>query len=185
MNELAALYGVKLSNKPMTCCKVGYSEVMRVPKRLLALHVLTYAGFGIIYFCSDGIQHPQADFSMSYRDALSLALRNVMFLHIVPRAFSTLSTMPKKFRDLGQATKELQRYMEEMLARERQLVSKRQPVQGNLTSALIRASKEVKELGDDESMQGLRDEEIFGSIFYIILPDTKQRQTLSLLPLCF
>ena len=31
--------------------------------------------------------------------------------------------------------------------------------------ALTRGSEEVKELGDDESMQGLRDEEIFGSIF--------------------
>lgn len=118
MNELAALYGVKLSNKPTACCKVSYSEVMRGPKRLLALHVLTYAGFDIKYFYSDGVQHPQPDFSMSYRDALSLALCNVIFLLIVPRAFSTLSTMPKKFRDLGQATKE-------MLARERQLISKK------------------------------------------------------------
>lgn len=102
---------------------------------------------------------------MSYRDALSIALRNVIFLFIVPRAFLSLSSMPKKFRDLGQATKEFQRYMEEMLARERQLISKRQPGQENLISALIRASEEVKELGDDESMQGLRDEEIFGNIF--------------------
>lgn len=37
MNELAALYGVKLSNKPTTCCNVGYSEAMRGPKRLLAI----------------------------------------------------------------------------------------------------------------------------------------------------
>ena len=119
-NELAALYGVKLTNKPTTCCKVGNSEVMRGPKRLLALHVPTYAGFGIKYFFySDGVQHLHPDFSISYRDALSLALRNVIVLFIVPRAFLKLSSMPKKFRDLGQGIKEFQRYVEEMLARER------------------------------------------------------------------
>lgn len=132
---------------------------------LLALHVLTYAGFGMKYSYSSGVQRPQPGFTMAYRDALSMVLRNVIILFIVPRSFLRLSFMPKKLRDVGQATKEFQTYMEEMLARERQLISKRVPGQGNLMSALIRASEEAKELGEDESVQGLQDEEIFGNIF--------------------
>ena len=133
---------------------------------LLALHVLTYAGFGMKYSYSDGVQHPQPGFTMSYRDALSLVLRNVILLFIIPRALLSVSFMPNKLRDLGQATKEFQKYMEEMLARERQLISDREPGKWNLISALIRASEEAKEVGGDESiMQGLQDEEIFGNIF--------------------
>lgn len=132
---------------------------------LLTLHVLTYAGFGMKYSYSSGVQRPQPGFTLSYRDALSLILRNVIILFIVPRSFLRLSFMPKKLRDLGQATKEFQKYMEEMLARERQLISKRVPGQGNLISALIRASEEAKKLDENESVQGLQDEEIFGNIF--------------------
>lgn len=132
---------------------------------LLALHVLTYAGFGMKYSYVEGVQRPKPGFTMSYRDALSLVLRNVILLFIVPRAFLRLSFMPKKLRDLGQATVEFQMYMEQMLARERQLISKREPGEQNLISALIRASEEAKEPSKNESMQGLQDEEIFGNIF--------------------
>ena len=132
---------------------------------LLALHVLTNAGFGMKYSYTDGVQRLQPGFTMSYREALSLTLRNMTLLFVVPQAFLRSYFAPKKLRDLGRATKQLQMYMEEMLARERQLISKRMPGKGNLMSALIRASEEAKEVGKDGSMQGLRDEEIFGNIF--------------------
>lgn len=132
---------------------------------LLALHVLTYAGFGMRYSYAEGIQRPLPGFTMSYRDALSMILRNVIVLFLVPRAWLSMSFMPRKLRDLGQATMEFQKYMEEMLATERKLISKRDPGQGNLMSALIRASEEANELRQNGSMEGLQDEEIFGNIF--------------------
>lgn len=142
----------------------GTKETVR-DTALLALHVLTYAGFGMKYSYAEGVQRPQPGFTMSYRDALSMVLHDIIYLFILPRAVLRLSFMPRKFRDLGQATMEFQKYMEEVLARERQLISEREPGQGNLISALIRASEEAKELGEDDSTQGLRDEEIFGNVF--------------------
>ncbi|KAL8751098.1 MAG: hypothetical protein Q9184_006181 [Pyrenodesmia sp. 2 TL-2023] len=75
--------------------------------------------------------------------------------------------MPKKLQRLGQAVKEFQQYMDEMLARERGSASAEHSKTANLMSALVRASDETsqsKDLGQD-SKRGLTDEEIFGNIF--------------------
>ncbi|KAL8917237.1 MAG: hypothetical protein Q9208_008076 [Pyrenodesmia sp. 3 TL-2023] len=75
--------------------------------------------------------------------------------------------MPKKLQRLGQAVREFQQYMDEMLARERSSASTEQSGTPNLMSALVRASDEAsqsKDLGQD-SKRGLTDEEIFGNIF--------------------
>ena len=132
---------------------------------VLALHVLTVAGFGLKNSYGDDVQRSQSGFTLSYRDALSLVLRNVVLLFVVPRRVLTFSFIPKRLRDLGQATLDFQKYMEELLARERRLIRNREPGQRNLISALVRASEEAAELGESVSIRGLQDEEIFGNMF--------------------
>ena len=131
---------------------------------VLALHVFTGAGFGMQYSFSQGVQQPQPGFTLTYRDALSLILSNIIFLFLLPPRVLRSPFVPKKLRDLGQATLDFQKYMENMLARERRLISQREPGQGNLMSALVRASEEAK-ASEDGARQGLTDEEIFGNIF--------------------
>ncbi|KAL9101010.1 MAG: hypothetical protein Q9187_009292 [Circinaria calcarea] len=103
---------------------------------------------------------------MTYRDALQLILRNITLLVIFPRKILRSSFVPKKLRDLGHATLDFKRYMEEMLARERQLILKQESGTDNLMSALVRASEEAKEANAvGGPNKGLADDEIFGNIF--------------------
>ncbi|MCJ1246846.1 hypothetical protein MMC30_004055 [Trapelia coarctata] len=132
----------------------------------LTLHVLASAGFGIAYPFRKGLSTPQAGHSMTYRDSLLLILQNIITLAILPKRYLTLPIFPQGLRRLGQATQEFKRYMEEMLDKERSMISKREPGTGNLVSALIRASEDAKQSSNDGlSNHGLADDEIYGNIF--------------------
>ena len=133
----------------------------------LALHVLTSAGFGISYSFNQGVQHVSSGHEMTYRDSLSLCLRNIITFSIFPKRYLSFGYLPRKMRQLGQAVREFQQYMEETLAHERASESKSQPGNGNLMSALVRASDEARQSSAEgrESKLGLSDEEIFGNIF--------------------
>jgi len=133
----------------------------------LALHVLTSVGFGLSYPFHGGVRDLPAGHKMTYRDALSLCLRNIITFAILPKKTLSLSFVPRKLRDLGIATKEFQKYMEEMLVHERSMADNREPGTGNLIGSLVRASEEARKSGDTNgsSYLGLTDEEIFGNIF--------------------
>ena len=133
---------------------------------ILALHVLTSAGFGMSYPFSRGVQESLPGYLMSYRDALLLILQNIILLAIFPRKLLSSSLLPRKLRDLEQATIEFKRHMEEMLARERRSISLGESSAGNLLSALVRASDEANQSDTKgRAIQGLTDDEIFGNIF--------------------
>ena len=133
----------------------------------LALHVLTSVGFGLSYPFHGGVRNLPDGHSMTYRDALSLCLRNIITFAILPRRLLSVSFMPRKLQDLGVAAKEFQKYMEEMLVHERNMAAKCELDTGNLIGSLVRASEEAQKSGDtrDSSYLGLTDEEIFGNIF--------------------
>ena len=133
----------------------------------LALHVLTCVGFGLSYPFHHGVRDLSDGHSMTYRDALSLCLRNIITFAIIPKKFLSLSFLPKKLRSLGVATQEFQKYMEEMLTHERNMAAKREHGTGNLMGSLVRASEEAQKSTDvnDSTRLGLTDEEIFGNIF--------------------
>ena len=134
---------------------------------ILALHVLTYAGFGLKYPFSEGVQNPQPGHVMAYRMALLRVLQNIITLQIFPQWFlNSPLCFSKYLRDLGQATMEFKKYMEEMLMKEQHLISEKRPKAGNLMSALVRASEAAKEadVGNGRA-SGLDDSEIFGNIF--------------------
>lgn len=133
----------------------------------LALHVLTCVGFGLTYPFHGGVRKLSGGHSMTYRDALSLCLRNIITFAILPKKLLSLSFLPRKLRDLGLAMREFQSYMEEMLSHERSMAEKRGDGSGNLVSSLVRASNESQQAGGERgsSPLGLTDEEIFGNIF--------------------
>ena len=132
----------------------------------LALHVLTSVGFGLSYSFHGGVRDLPKGHRMSYRDALSLCLRNIITFAILPKKFLYLRFLPKKLHDVGVAVKEFQKYMDEMLAHERSMAAKRDTGTGNLIGSLVRASDEAqKSAGSTGSSLGLTDEEIFGNIF--------------------
>lgn len=133
----------------------------------LALHVLTSVGFGLSYSFHGGVRNLPEGHSMTYRDALSLCLRNIITFAILPKKVLTSSLLPKKLRSLGVAMKEFQRYMEEMLAHERSMTAKREHGTSNLMGSLVRASEEAQKSSDDNDSAhlGLTDDEIFGNIF--------------------
>lgn len=133
----------------------------------LALHVLTSVGFGLSYSFHRGVRDLPDGHSMTYRDALSLCLRNIINFSILPKKVLSLSFLPKKLRSLGVATKEFQIYMEEMLTHERNMSAKREHGTGNLMGSLVRASEEAQKGSDTNDLThlGLTDEEIFGNIF--------------------
>ncbi len=133
----------------------------------LALHVLTSAGFGLSYPFHGGVRDLPQGYSMTYRDALSMCLRNIITFAIVPKRVLSMSYVPNRLRTLGRAAKEFQRYMEELLAHERSVAAKGQGRPGNLIGSLIRASEEAQRSKDsgDSTVVGLTDEEIFGNIF--------------------
>ena len=133
----------------------------------LALHVLTKAGFGMSYPFDHAKQKPSGGHAMTYRDSLSLCLKNLITFTIFPKDFLRARWLPSKLRTLGQAAQEFQRYIEETLAHERKSLSDGTSGTGNLISAMLRASSESQSpQGKDEGLSiGLADNEVFGNIF--------------------
>ena len=133
----------------------------------IALHVLTSVGFGHSYSFHGGVRDLPAGHTMTYRDALSLCLRNTITFSILSRKTLSRSFLPKKLRTVGLAVKEFQTYMEEMLSHQRAGVEKHEHESPNLMSALVRASEEARSTQDESRSHrlGLSDDEIFGNIY--------------------
>lgn len=132
----------------------------------VALHVLTAVGFGVIYPFHGGVGevHSEQGHAMSYREALQICLANIITFSILPRSVLESAWMPSRVKRVGQAAREFQGYMEELLTLE-----KGRKGEGNLMSALVHAQAgheedESLEIGNAASVK-LRDAEIFGNIF--------------------
>ena len=133
---------------------------------LLTLHVLSFAGFGQKYSFKAGVQNPRPGFSMTYRDSLQLILQNIIPLAIFPRKLLRSPLLPRKLRAIGEAAYVFQKYMEEMVERERHLFAQHDSGIGNLLTALVKASNtQTKPSDPDLTSQGLTDHEILGDIF--------------------
>ena len=136
----------------------------------LALHVLTSTSFGVSYPFRHGSQKPSDGHEMTYRDSLAICLKNIITFAIFPKKFLTLRWLPSRLRTVGQAVKEFQRYMDELLAHERNSRSTMSGT-GNLVSAMLEASEESQQsVGKDTASKlSLADNEIFGNIFAFCL----------------
>ena len=131
----------------------------------LALHVLTCAGFGVSYPFHSGLSAHQSGHVMTYREALSLVLHNVLIIFLIPRQVLTSPFVPTKLQCIGKAILEFKAYMVEMTREERKSTSKENLGAGNLLSSLVRASESAKGDSEGHANRGLTDDEILGNIF--------------------
>lgn len=133
----------------------------------LALHVLTFAGFGISHQFHEDDQELAPGHSMTFVYALTFLLRNFTALTIVPRKYLRSRMMPSRLWKLGQAAQDFKRYMEEMVENERGQISKYKPGEGNLVTVLVRASEDARQ--SSKPALAFTDDEIFGNIFVYAL----------------
>ena len=143
----------------------GTREVAR-DTATVALHVLTHVGFGASYSFRTGLSEIEEGkgHSMSYREALGICLGNIITFSILPKSVLEKPWMPKAIRRVGQAAREFQEYMEELLGTEKD----RKAGDGNLMSALVHAQEGVQEFGApnrEKVSTKLKDDEIYGNIF--------------------
>lgn len=133
----------------------------------LALHVLTFAAFGISYQFQGGVQQMAAGHSMSFVDALEHVLRNIITISLVPTKYLGSRMMPHRFRGLFQATQEFKKHMEEMVENERGQISQYKPGEGNLMTVMVHASEDARQ--SSKPTMAFADDEVIGNIFFYVL----------------
>ncbi|KAM7198352.1 cytochrome p450 3a7 [Rhypophila sp. PSN 637] len=130
---------------------------------MLALHVLTAAGFGRPFTFGKGLETPSDGHSLTYRDALSLILGN-LFTAVFTATVNLPSWMlPGKFADIDDAVDNFRRYMIEMVQEERAAMAAGDSERDNLMSILVRASEASRQEG--KGARHLSDTEIYGNLF--------------------
>ncbi|KAF4452053.1 cytochrome P450 3A7 [Fusarium albosuccineum] len=127
---------------------------------VLALHVLTAAGFGKSYtFCS-GLESASDNHSLTYHDALSLILGN-LFTAVFTATLNLPSWMlPFKFKQVQDAVVNFRQYMAEMVAEEREAMIAGAPEEDNLVSILVE-----NQMSEGKGARHLTDSEIYGNLF--------------------
>ncbi|SPO01746.1 related to cytochrome P450 3A7 [Cephalotrichum gorgonifer] len=130
---------------------------------MLALHVLTAAGFGRSFKFGYGLETPSDGHTLTYRDALSLILGNLFTAVFTATVNLPAWMLPGKFRKVNDAVANFRQYMVEMVGEERSAIAAGAPESDNLMSILVRASEESKLEG--KGARHLTDSEIFGNLF--------------------
>ena len=130
---------------------------------ILALHVLTAAGLGISYPFSGGLQTPVSGHSMTYRDALTMILLNLVLAIVTASIRLPTWILPRKVNAVREATDNFKQYMVEMLEKEKKSMELGKPESNNLMSSLIRASEANRV--SEKGRNALTDDEIYGNLF--------------------
>lgn len=137
--------------------------------RIIALHVLYAAGFGVSHDFLGGARLPAPGYRLSHRDAIMTILNNIITSIILAPMVGLLEriqmVLSPRLRNILLALKEYRRYMDEMVASERRIMAKGKGVsKPNLISALIHTSDQAKAEGIHSTVR-LTDDEIKGNIF--------------------
>ncbi|KAJ4303635.1 hypothetical protein N0V90_002536 [Kalmusia sp. IMI 367209] len=137
--------------------------------RVIALHVLYAAGFGVKQDFDGGVRIPAPGHQLSHRDALMTVLNNLVTSIIVTQKETFLNRISKllspRLNSVLLAIKEFRQYTDEAIASERKLLSNdRNAQKHNLMSTLIRTSDQAQADGFQSAGQ-LTDDEIKGNIF--------------------
>lgn len=140
--------------------------------RTLALHVLAYAGFQKSYPFRSIAKDNEARQPSTYRDSLSIILKNVLVILVLPPWAFRIPFLPSKWTQIGWAISEFRRYMMGQLADERRLIAEGKPGSGTLMSNLVRASDTQPDAaaGDAQhrrahDLKALSVDEILGNVF--------------------
>ncbi|KAF5631729.1 cytochrome p450 3a7 [Fusarium sp. NRRL 52700] len=130
---------------------------------VLALHVLTAAGFGRSYTFGSGLESALENHSLTYRDSLSLILGNLFTAVFTATLNLPTWMLPSKFKLVQDAVVNFRQYMAEMVAEEREAMDAGAEEQDNLMSILVRASENQNKEG--KGTRHLTDSEIYGNLF--------------------
>ena len=143
--------------------------------RQLAINVLAFAGFQKSYPFRGSAKGIAADRPSTYRDSLSIILKNALLIMVLPAKAFQIPGAPSKWSQIGWAITVFREYMLTQLEEERRLIAEGQPGTGTLMSNLVRASDEgtqaVKDYPDavkSKAVAGpkpLTVDEILGNIF--------------------
>lgn len=143
--------------------------------RTLALHVLAYAAFQKSYPFKSVVREDVIDHPLTYRDSLSIILKNALVIMVMPVKAFDIPVLPAKWRQIGRAVAEFRAYMLTQLVDEKRLIAEGKPGSGTLMSNLVRASDEASQgrkatqkLEGPEEARGLTPlttDEILGNIF--------------------
>lgn len=137
--------------------------------RIVTLHVLSAAGFGVRQDFGGGVRKVPEGHTMSFRDSLMLILFHLAMVLTFSFNLNLMLSrfMPKRIQRVGTAVKEFRQYMDEMLDNERQAMTTKQGAsKPNLINTLIRESDEAKaDANKNTSLFRLTDDEIKGNIF--------------------
>ncbi|KAF5558266.1 cytochrome p450 3a7 [Fusarium napiforme] len=130
---------------------------------VLALHVLTAAGFGRSYTFGSGLESALENHSLTYRDSLSLILGNLFTAVFTATLNLPTWMLPSKLKRVQDAVVNFRQYMAEMVAEEREAMDAGAEEQDNLMSILVRASENQNKEG--KGTRHLTDSEIYGNLF--------------------
>ena len=143
--------------------------------RTLALHVLAYAAFQKSYPFKSAVRENVVDQPLTYRDSLSIILKNALVIMILPVKAFDIPFLPAKWTQIGRAVAHFRKYMLSQLADEKRLIAEGEPGSGTLMSNLVRASDEVSQPkkgtqklerpGEASNLKPLTTDEILGNIF--------------------
>lgn len=133
---------------------------------LLALHVLTGAGFGMPYPFDSELKTPAAGHTLSYRDALRIVISNIFVTVMMGSAKVPSWLLPKRVAVVGEAMRDLKQYLVEMVTTEQAAHARGDAAGANLMSSLVHASEEAARADEKgvESKAGLTDDEIYGNL---------------------
>lgn len=139
--------------------------------RTLALHVLAYAGFQKSYPFHSLAKDGGGERSSTYRDSLSIILKNVLVIMVFPAKTFHLPFLPRKWTQIGLAIKEFKMDMLDQIAHEKALIAEGKPGSESLVSNIVRAGEEpsetTKAVANASSGKQLSADEILGNMFVI------------------
>ena len=135
----------------------------------LAMHVLTYAGFGIQCNFAEAPQNLDLQHRLTYHDALVLLVENWLVLEVIPLKLLKYPVLPRSLRRIGDACDEFIRWVKEMVTREKAAAANRSGGDAsNLLSALVRASEASSAIADGMGSNvgnRLTDDELYGNLY--------------------
>lgn len=139
--------------------------------RTLALHVLAYVAFKKSYPFKSVAKSSEVQEPSTYRDSLAIVLRNVLVVIVLPAIAFRLPFTPTKWKNIGLAVTNFQKYMLDQLADEKRLIAEGKPGSGTLMENLVRASnvpeneKPTTNKKAPNEMRPLSVSEILGNVF--------------------
>lgn len=139
----------------------GGNERLAVDTQTIALHVLSFVGFGVQQAFGEDTKDPKPGYTMAFYEALNRILANLLLAIVIPETIKTMPFMSVRMQKLAVSMTEYKQYVNEMLRNERDSKVRA----SNLTSVLVRASDDERKTEDGRTNVVLSDEEIVGNMF--------------------